>query len=65
MIAWPPGACGDVALKPKRRQIELINKQIDNGRKVIFPDPVVQPHWEKRRLISADTLDETRHAKPP
>jgi tRNA G46 methylase TrmB len=32
---------------------------------VIFPDPVVQPLREKRRLISADTLNETCHAKPP
>jgi hypothetical protein len=54
-----------MTLKSEPGQIELINEQIDHTHKVIFPDPVVQPLWEKRRLISADTLDETCHARPP
>jgi hypothetical protein len=31
MIPWPSGACGRVSFKTKRRQIELIDKQIDDA----------------------------------
>jgi hypothetical protein len=65
MISRPPSAGRGMALETERGQIKLVNKQINHAHKVIFPDPVVQPLREKRRLISADTLDETCHAKPP
>ena len=49
----------------KPRQIEFINEDIDNTIEVIFRDPVIQSLREKCGLIPADTLDETRHVKPP
>lgn len=36
MITWPPGGCSRVAFKTKRRQIELVDKQIDNANKLTF-----------------------------
>lgn len=65
MIPWPSGARGRVSFKTKPRQIELIDKQIDDANKVLLRDPVVQPLRKKRRLSSANTFDETRHEKPP
>ena len=65
MIPWPPSAGRGMALESERGQIKLVNKQINHAHKVIFPDPVVQLLREKSRLISADTHDETYHAKPP
>jgi hypothetical protein len=54
-----------MTLEPERGQIELVDKQINCAHEVVLPDPVLQPLRKKRRLIAADTLDETRHENPP
>jgi hypothetical protein len=54
-----------MTLKSEPGQIELINEQIDHTHKVIFPDPLVQTLRKQRRLIPADTFDETCHPNPP
>ena len=65
MIARPKCPRRRMAMETKCRQIELIDKEIDDTDQMIFADPVFQPLRKKRRLIPIHTFDEARHSTLP
>ena len=56
---------GHRAFETQRRQIEFLDKRIDDPDRVVLGDEVVQTLWNQRHLTSILAFDKARHTDSP
>jgi hypothetical protein len=65
MIPGAPGRFRRHSLEPQPRQIQLIDKYIDNPHRVILRNVIVENFWEQRALTSIFAFDKSLHQSLP
>lgn len=64
MISRTTRACRSRSDEAEFRQIQFVDKKIDDARKGGLADPILKPIREQHRLAALDAPDETRHPEP-
>ena len=61
MIGRPAGYLGIYPAKPKLRQIEFVDKDVNDANRIVLADPVFQTSRKQRVLPAIRRLNEALH----
>jgi hypothetical protein len=64
MIGRPAGRLGIDPAEPERREIELLDENIDHPNGIVLADPVIETFRKKRALPTIRPLDKALHEIP-